>query len=123
MDKNEEKMPLIYEIDEVLIKVSAGLGLVYTLYLFYVFYSSYSENVSILTFIGISLVARYYMPHIICTILAVVLNILSIFVDCNGLLLASAILYTIAIIVLPGIFYWLLLSTIIMYVSFFIFSK
>lgn len=123
MENDNEKLPVRYEVAEILMKVSAILGVIYLIYLGYTFYSTYQESTGVLFDIGVHLVFTYMMPHLICTIIAVILNIISIHVDSNALILISAILYTIAMVFLFGTFYYLLLSTIFMYVAFCIFAK
>ena len=120
---NDEYVPMRYRIGNLLIELSAGAGVVYLLYLAYTFYSSYQESADAFYHIGIGLAYAIMMPHLICTIIAVILNIISIFVDNNAILLISAILYTVAMILLFGTFYYLLISTVLMYVAFCIFSK
>lgn len=123
MENYNEELPVRYKIAEILLKMSAILGTLYLIYIGYVFYSTYQESTGVFFNIGVHLAFTYIMPHLICTIIAVILNIISVYVDNNALILISAILYTIAMVLLYMTFFFLILSTILMYIAFCIFAR
>lgn len=47
MENDNGKLPVRYEIAEVLLKVSAMLGTLYLIYIGYVFYSTYQESTGV----------------------------------------------------------------------------
>lgn len=119
-----EELPMRYKIGEILIKISAILAGLYLAYLAYTLYTSYQDQSSnIFGIIGIQIALNFIMPHLLCTIVAFILNIIAISVDNNTLLLVSAILYTVAMVLLFTNFYCVIFSAVLMYIAFYFFSK
>ena len=66
------------------------------------------------TAIGIALIT----PHLICTAVGLLMNILGYFLNKRGFILTAAILYTIAIVLMPIYFFFVLIQTILCYVAY-----
>ena len=100
--------------------ISLMLSALYAAYLIYYVSSTGSKASSgdsatqVDTTIGIVII----LPHLICTGIALLMNILGYFLNVRGLILTAAILYTIAIVLMPVYAPFVLVQTILCYIAF-----
>lgn len=100
--------------------ISLILSTLYVTYLIYYVSSTGSKASSgdsaaqVGTTIGIAII----LPHLICTGIALLMNILGYFLNVRGLVLTAAILYTVAIVLMPVYAPFVLVQTILCYIAF-----
>ena len=68
--------------------------------------------------IGAGLATALVMPHLICTALAVIFNALGLFLRKRGFALTGAILYTVALVLFPVYFRFVIVEMILSYIGF-----
>lgn len=68
--------------------------------------------------IGAGIATVIVMPHLICTVLAVIFNILGWAMNKRGFALTGAILYTVALVLMPLYFMFVIIQMILSYVGF-----
>lgn len=68
--------------------------------------------------IGSGLATALVMPHLICTALAVIFNALGLFLKKRGFALTGAILYTVALVLFPVYFMFVIIEMILSYIGF-----
>lgn len=68
--------------------------------------------------IGSGIATALVMPHLICTALAVLFNALGLFMKKRGFALTGAILYTVALVLFPMYFMFVIIEMILSYIGF-----
>lgn len=68
--------------------------------------------------IGSGIAAALVMPHLVMTVLAVIFNALGLFMHKRGFALTGAILYTVALVLFPLYFMFVIVEMILSYVGF-----
>lgn len=68
--------------------------------------------------IGAGVATVLVMPHLICTVLAVIFNGLGLFMRKRGFALTGAILYTVALVLFPMYFMFVIIEMILSYIGF-----
>lgn len=68
--------------------------------------------------IGTGLATALVMPHLIFTVLAVVFNALGLFMRKRGFALTGAILYTVALVLFPMYFMFVIIEMILSYIGY-----
>lgn len=68
--------------------------------------------------IGAGIATVVVMPHLICTTLAVIFNGLGLFLRKRGFALTGAILYTVALVLFPVYFMFVIVEMILSYIGF-----
>ena len=68
--------------------------------------------------IGAGLAAALVMPHLICTVIAVIFNGLGLFLRKRGFALTGAILYSVALLLFPAYFMFVIIEMILSYIGF-----
>ena len=91
--------------------ISLILSALYVIYLIYYISNSATQ---VGTAIGIAII----MPHLVCTGIALLMNALGYFLNKRGFILTAAILYTIAIVLMPIYIPFVIIQTILCYVAF-----
>lgn len=100
--------------------ISLMLSALYAAYLIYYVSSTGSKASSgdSATQVGTTIGIAIILPHLICTGIALLMNILGYFLNVRGLILTAAILYTIAIVLMPVYAPFVLVQTILCYIAF-----
>lgn len=68
--------------------------------------------------LGAGIATALVMPHLICTLIAVVFNALGLFLNKRGFALTGAILYSVAIVLFLAYFMFVIIEMILSYVGF-----
>lgn len=97
--------------------VSFVLGVLYAVYVIMYFGgaiggSSGAEQA------GAAIATAIVLPHLICTVLAVIFNGLGLFLGKRGFALTGAILYTVAMVLFIPYFFFVIIQMILSYVGF-----
>ncbi|MCI8513613.1 MAG: hypothetical protein HFI93_03140 [Lachnospiraceae bacterium] len=93
------------------------LGVAYIIYSF-VYWSGAVGSGTDAEQLGAGIAAALVMPHLIVTALAVIFNALGLFLRKRGFALTGAILYTVAIVLFPAYFMFVILQMILSYIGF-----
>ncbi len=68
--------------------------------------------------VGAGIATVLVMPHLICTVIAVIFNGLGLFMRKRGFALAGAILYTVAMVLFPIYFMFVIIEMILSYIGY-----
>lgn len=68
--------------------------------------------------IGAGIATVLVMPHLVMTVLAVIFNALGLFMHKRGFALTGAILYTVALVLFPIYFMFVIVEMILSYIGF-----
>lgn len=98
--------------------ISWILGVVYALYLIGYIVNTNASMTETAEAIGAGIATVIIMPHLICTVLAVIFNILGWAMNKRGFALTGAILYTVALVLMPLYFMFVIIQMILSYVGF-----
>ena len=98
--------------------ISFILGVLYLLYSIFYWSGAASSGASSAEQIGAGLATIIVMPHLICTAIAVVFNGLGLFMQKRGFALTGAILYTVALVLFPVYFMFVIIQMILSYIGF-----
>lgn len=98
--------------------ISLILGAAYLIYSIFYWSGTAGSGDNIGQQIGSGIAAALVMPHLICTVVAVVFNALGLFLNKRGFALTGAILYTVAIVLFPMYFMFVTIQMILSYVGF-----
>lgn len=102
----------------ILLLISFILGCLYMLYSL-IYWSSATGSVSgTWEQIGAGVATALVMPHLICTAIAVIFNALGLFLNKRGFALTGAILYSVAMVLFPMYFMFVIIEMILSYVGF-----
>lgn len=102
----------------ILLLISFILGALYLLYS--LLYWSGATNSASGTWeqIGAGVATVLVMPHLICTVIAVIFNALGLFLNKRGFALTGAILYSVAMVLFPAYFMFVIVEMILSYIGF-----
>lgn len=98
--------------------ISWILSAAYIVYLFSYIAGTGSSATSDAEVVGIGLAVTLMMPHIICTALGLIFNILGWAMNKRGFALTGAILYTVALVLFPVYFMFVIVQMVLSYVGF-----
>lgn len=98
--------------------VSWILGIAYAIYLISYFASQNASQTEATAAIGVGIATALVMPHMVCTVLAVIFNILGWAMNKRGFALTGAILYAVAMVVFPAYFFFVIVQMILSFVGF-----
>ena len=98
--------------------ISWILGVLYVLYLIGYIVNTNASLTETAEAIGAGIATVIIMPHLICTVLAVIFNILGWAMNKRGFALTGAILYTVALVLMPLYFMFVIIQMILSYVGF-----
>lgn len=102
----------------ILLLISFILGCLYMLYSL-IYWSSATGSVSgTWEQIGAGVATALVMPHLICTAIAVIFNALGLFLNKRGFALTGAILYSVAMVLFPMYFMFVIVEMILSYIGF-----
>lgn len=106
--KNKLSIPLL---------ISFIIGAAYLVY-FAVVWSGTASEMDGWEQVGAGIATVLVAPHVICTFIAVIFNALGLFLRKRGFALTGAILYTVAMVLFPVYFMFVIIETILSYVGF-----
>lgn len=99
--------------------ISLILGILYSCYLvWYLGYTALHPPVKAATHIGVAIAILMIAPHMIMSILATIFNAVGTLLHKPGFALTGAIFYTIALVVFPFYFYFVIIQMILSYIGF-----
>ncbi len=98
--------------------ISAILGVVYAIYLVSYFGGSVGTAGSSSEALGAGLATALVMPHMVCAALAAVFNVLGWAMNHRAFALVGAILYTVALVLFPMYFMFVVVQMILSYIGF-----
>ncbi len=101
-----------------LLLVSLIIGVAYLIYSITYWTGAAGSGADTAEQIGSGIAIVLVMPHLICTALAVIFNALGLFMKKRGFALTGAILYTVALILFPMYFMFVIIEMILSYVGF-----
>ena len=100
-----------------LLLISLILGAAYLIYSI-VYWSGANSGGSASEQLGAGIATALVMPHLICTALAVIFNALGLFLHRRGFALTGAILYTVALVLFPVYFMFVVLEMVLSYIGY-----
>lgn len=98
--------------------ISFIVGVLYLVYSIFYWSGAASSTADAAEQIGAGIATVVVMPHLICTTLAVIFNGLGLFLRKRGFALTGAILYTVAMVLFPAYFMFVIVEMILSYVGF-----
>ena len=98
--------------------ISFILGVLYLIYSATYWSGAAGSGVSTAEQIGSGLATAIVMPHLVFTALAVIFNALGLFMRKRGFALTGAILYTVALVLFPVYFMFVVIQMILSYIGF-----
>lgn len=98
--------------------ISLILGALYLFYIINYFLNAPGTAATSSEAVGVGLAATIVLPHMVSTAIAVLMNALGYFMNMRGFVLAGAILYTVAIVLFPLYFMFVIIQAILSYVAF-----
>lgn len=98
--------------------VSLIIGVLYLIYSVWYWSGTAGSGVTTAEQVGTGLATALVMPHLVMTALAVIFNALGLFMKKRGFALTGAILYTIALVLFPMYFMFVIIEMILSYVGF-----
>lgn len=101
-----------------LLLVSLIIGVAYLVYSIVYWTGAAGSGADAAEQIGSGIATALVMPHLICTALAVLFNALGLFMKKRGFALTGAILYTVALVLFPMYFMFVIIEMILSYIGF-----
>lgn len=101
-----------------LLLISFILGALYLVYSLFYWAGAVGSGSDAAEQIGAGLATVIVMPHLICTALAVIFNGLGLFLRKRGFALTGAILYTVALVLFPVYFMFVIIEMVLSYIGF-----
>ena len=98
--------------------ISFILGVAYLIYSIFYWTGAVSGSASTAEQVGAGLATAIVMPHLIFNALAVIFNALGLFMRKRGFALTGAILYTVALVLFPVYFMFVIIEMILSYIGF-----
>lgn len=98
--------------------ISFIIGVLYLIYSAFYWSGAASTPADTAKQIGAGIATIIVMPHLVCTVLAVIFNGLGLFMRKRGFALTGAILYTVALVLFPVYFMFVIVEMILSYVGF-----
>lgn len=117
-DMEERKSPEKKKKLSVPLLISLIIGVAYLIYFAVVWTGTSSEMTGTAEQIGAGIATILVAPHVICTLVAVIFNALGLFLRKRGFALTGAILYTVAMVLFPVYFMFVIIEMILSYVGF-----
>lgn len=111
MENNKKKR-------SVLLLIAAIIGIAYAIYSVSYWGGANTGATDSMEAVGAGIATVLVMPHLVCTGLAIIFNVLAWFMSHRGFALTAAILYTVALVLFPVYFMFVILEAIFCYVGF-----
>ena len=102
----------------VLLLISLILGVAYMAYLVSYFVGAGADASTSAEAVGAGIATALVMPHMICTLVAVVFNLLGWLLNKRAFALVGAILYAVAMVLFPLYFMFVVVQMILSFVAF-----
>lgn len=102
----------------IFLLISLIIGVIYLIYSAVYWSGAAGSGTDTAEQIGAGLATVLVMPHLIMTVLAVIFNALGLFLRKRGFVLTGAILYTVAIVLFPAYFMFVIVEMILSYIGF-----
>lgn len=102
----------------VLLLISAIIGVLYILYSISYWTGANGSTVDSAEAVGVGIATALVFPHLICTGIAVVFNILGWAMSHRGFALTGGILYAVAMLLFPMYFMFVVAETVLSFVGF-----
>ena len=102
----------------VLLLISLIIGLIYGIYIISYFGGAVSGSASGAEQVGAGIATALVTPHIVMTWIGVIFNALAFFMYNRPFALVAAILYTVAMVVFPLYFMFVIVEMILCYIAF-----
>lgn len=120
------KVGEVYEMPQSTIKkkmskcllISFIIGVLYLLYSISYWSGTAGSGADAAEQIGSGIAIALVMPHLICTALAVLFNGLGLFMKKRGFALTGAILYTVALVLFPMYFMFVIIEVILSFIGY-----
>lgn len=115
----EEHQERMYQSGlNILLLISFIIGALYLLFSLFYWSGISSAEQSFMEQVGAGIATALVMPHLICTALAVLFNGLGTFMKKRGFALTGAILYSVAIVLFPMYFTYVIVEAVLSYIGF-----
>lgn len=101
-----------------LLLVSLIIGVIYLIYSAVYWSGAAGSGADTAEKIGAGIATALVMPHLVMTVLAVIFNALGLFMRKRGFALTGAILYTVALVLFPVYFMFVIVEMILSYIGF-----
>ena len=101
-----------------LLLISFIIGVLYLIYSAFYWSGAATSGANTAEQIGAGIATALVMPHLVMTVLAVIFNALGLFMHKRGFALTGAILYTLAIVLFPVYFMFVIVEMILSYIGF-----
>lgn len=98
--------------------ISFIIGVLYVIYSISYWGGAMTSSQEAAEQLGAGLATVMVMPHLICTVLAVIFNGLGLFLRKAGFALVGAILYTVALVLFIPYFFFVIIEMILSYIGF-----
>lgn len=102
----------------VLLLIAAIIGIIYVIYSISYWGGAGSDTEEAVEALGAGIAAVLVTPHLICTGIAVIFNVLAWAMSHRGFALTAGILYTVAIVLFPMYFMFVVLEAVLCYIGF-----
>lgn len=98
--------------------ISLIIGVAYLIYSVFYWSGAAGSGADAAEQAGSGLAAVLVMPHLICTALAVLFNALGVFMKKRGFALTGAILYTVALVLFPMYFMFVIIEIVLSFIGY-----
>ena len=98
--------------------ISFIIGILYLIYSFFYWTDLSTSSSDVFEAVGNGLAFTVILPHLIATAVAVLLNALGCFMKRSGIVLAGAILYCVALLLMPIYFMFVVIEIVLSFVAY-----
>lgn len=98
--------------------ISLIIGAIYLIYSAFYWTGTSGSGATTAEQVGSGIATVLVMPHLVFTVLAVIFNALGLFMKKRGFALTGAILYTVALVLFPVYFMFVIVEMILSYIGF-----
>ena len=102
----------------VLLLISAIIGIAYLVYSIFYWTGANTSSSDSAAAVGAGIATVLVLPHLIFTALAVIFNVLGYFMSHRGFALTGGILYSVALVLFPLYFMFVLIEAILSFIGF-----
>lgn len=102
----------------ICLTISLIIGVMYIIYSINYWGGANTTQTDAFEALGTGMATAMVMPHLICTFLAVIFNALGLFMKKRGFALTGAILYSVALVLFPVYFMFVIIELILSFVGF-----
>lgn len=98
--------------------IALVIGVIYLVYAFVHFGGAITGSANDAEAVGAGIATALVMPHLVCTLIAVVFNALGLFLKRQGFALVAGILYAVAMALFPLYFFFVIIEMILSFVGY-----